>query len=212
MSPLTRRRSKPVLNRTLIIVLCLGTLSSCTTTDRTPKSNSLNQQTLVANSTPHSGISAKPTSKPTTGANTSNTPPTAHMILTDCTKVLSNQQVYDFNPNLGSTPNYSPNTELIQIVRDFGGIACGWSYQSSGELIEIAEVKLSSDAFNQRLVAAASGTRILNLNADVYFDSRTNSGTAQAFVNKTWIVVSSTSFAVAEDCTDIVRALLSNVD
>lgn len=125
-----------------------------------------------------------------------------------CTDVLSLQAVYDFNPNYGADPGYSPTAgsdAAEAVARD--GIACGWLNQTSGDTFEVA-VSIPSDDELERLRAAAraAGSEFEVDGADAWFAASGGVGIAWLRVDDHWVVIGGAQFGGPGDVAQLAQA------
>lgn len=108
--------------------------------------------------------------------------------------------MYDFNPNYGTAPSYSPTIDgLAETAASYNGLACGYSNQSSGELIELSVVvpndvlmttlKQQADADSQPVPTYGTPPAV-----DGFFNYAGGSGQAQVFTGTYWVTLSSPAF------------------
>lgn len=162
-----------------------------------------------ASSTPtRPGLSPSPTP---TGSPTPTTGPTSAPVTPislPCTSVLSLQAVYDYNPNYGENPAYSPaagSEAAAAIAR--GGFACGWINQTSGDSFELAvSIPVGDEDDALEAAAAAQGTPFELDDADAWFASAGGIGRAWIEVDDRWVVLSSSEFGNAADVAGLAQA------
>ncbi|TFC28830.1 iron ABC transporter ATP-binding protein [Cryobacterium sp. TMT1-3] len=146
-----------------------------------------------------SGASADPTEQPTSSP-TPTPEATGSPIAQTCGDLLTLQDVYDFNPNYGTAPDYSPSANgLAETAATYNGLTCGWSNQSSGELIEVSVVapndvlmttlKQQADADSQAVPTYGTPPTV-----DGFFTFAGGSGQAQVFTGSYWVTMSSPAF------------------
>jgi len=189
----------------LLAVCALGitTLSACTDSPK-PK--------------PTHSASATATSKPTVAPTPTPTPtdPPTPVTLT-CEQVVTPQQLYDFNPNYGTDPGYSPadNSLPAAVVAD-KGVACGFLNQTSNAVIEVAVAKPAASALTTRKNSAAASGQVVPTygvppTVEGYFGVTGGVGQAQIFSNGYWIILESKDFAEPGDAQPIAAAVLQNL-
>ncbi|MDJ0349484.1 iron ABC transporter ATP-binding protein [Cryobacterium sp. PH29-G1] len=187
----TRRRTSLVLAGGAIFALAL---TGCSAGDAPESSSS---------ATATSGASAEPTDDAAATSSPTPTPTpeaTGAPIAQTCDDLLTLQNVYDFNPNYGTAPKYSPTAgSLAETAETYNGLTCGWSNQTSGELIEVSVVA-PNDVLMTRLEQKADvdsqavptyGTPPA---VDGFFTYAGGSGQAQVFTGTYWITMSSPAF------------------
>ncbi|TFD65736.1 hypothetical protein [Cryobacterium ruanii] len=137
--------------------------------------------------------SASPSPTPTPEA-------TGSAITQTCGDLLTLQNVYDFNPNYGTAAGYSPSANgLAETAATYNGLTCGYSNQSSSELIELSLVapndvlmttlKQQADADSQAVPTYGTPPTV-----DGFFTYVGGSGQAQVFTGTYWVTLSSPAF------------------
>lgn len=159
---------------------------------------------------PTSSGTAAPTAEPTESA-----PPAVPFEIA-CDALLTLEQVYEFNPNFGSAPDFEPaNDDVVAIVEE-QGTACGWLNQTSGEIIEIGVSTPSADALLAHKNEAALGSNPVPTygtppEVEGYFSQAAGSGEAQVFAGPYRIVIASSVLFEPGDAGQLVTALLGNL-
>lgn len=135
----------------------------------------------------------------------------------ECDQVLTPDDIYAFNPNFGSAPDYQPeNDSLAETATRYEGIACGWLSQTSGEIIEVAIAQPNEVLMNQLTDAAiADSTPVPTYGTpparEGFFSNADGPGEAQIFTDRYWVTVSSTVFAEPGDPRDLVETVMSHL-
>lgn len=167
-------------------------LSGCASSDAPTPSDS---------ATATSGASAEPTESAEPSASPTPTPEaTGSPIAQSCGDLLTLQNIYDFNQNYGTAPDYSPTAgSLADTAATYNGLTCGYSNQSSGELIEVSVVapndvlmtmlKQQADADSQAVPTYGTPPTV-----DGFFTYAGGSGQAQVFTGTYWVTISSPAF------------------
>jgi hypothetical protein len=130
-----------------------------------------------------------------------------------CDELITAQQVYDYNSNVTLVEDYSPAAgSRAQRVIAYGGVACRWVNQSSGDKIDIAvamppEIELES----LEAEVAATSTATDAFGGDGYFRKDGRLGRSDAFVDGYWLVADSREFFEAGDAVPLVQAALTAV-
>jgi hypothetical protein len=189
----------------LVAAASVMLLSGCTA-DTPEPSGTAAPPSASASSDP----SAAPSGAPTEPAEE----PTPFAI--GCDELVTTQQMYDFNPNFGNDPNYSPSGPGVVAVAEEQGTACGWLNQTSGDVIEIGVAKLPPGALEQRKNDAALTSHPVPTygtppELDGYFTQSGNRGEAQVFRGPYWIVIDSEALFEPGDAQQLVSAVLANL-
>ena len=199
-----RRRPYALIVPAAVVLLALA---GCTPGTTGPTATNIPGETLTPRPTSTSTATVAPTSTAAPG-----TPVTV-----TCTQLLSPQDIYDFNPNFGVAPNYAPKAGTPQKAAvDDGGIACGWSNQTSGDLIELAVSHPSAEHLTElRTQAAASLSAVPTYGTppavDGFFAQKDDAGSLQVFTDTYALVGSSTAFFEPGDAAQLVQAALSHL-
>lgn len=133
-----------------------------------------------------------------------------------CDALLTPDQVYEFNPNFGTAPDYQPSARGVRDVVGAEGTACGWSNQTSGEVIEVGVATLPPAAFDLRVGEAAMSSNPVPTygtppDVEGFFLFSGGVGEAQAFTGEQWIVVASEVFLEPGDAQQLVAAVMANL-
>ncbi|TFD88391.1 iron ABC transporter ATP-binding protein [Cryobacterium serini] len=155
---------------------------------------------------------AEPSSSPTPTAEATGSP-----IAQLCGDLLTLQDVYDFNPNYGTAPNYSPTADgLAETATTYNGLTCGWSNQTSGELIEVSVVapndvlmttlKQQADADSQAVPTYGTPPAV-----DGFFTYAGGVGQAQVFTEQYWVTLSTSAFFEPGDAESLISTVLSHL-
>lgn len=125
----------------------------------------------------------------------------------DCLDLLSLETLYEYNPNVGTDPNIKPSV-LGERALANGGVACGWSNQSSGEPLTAAVARFDmTDLETVRVEAlAVPGSQELS-SASGVFRRDGNTGIVEAFSGDYWIVLESPVFLEPSDVQDILDSI-----
>jgi hypothetical protein len=175
---------------------------------------------------PASNATPKPTSTPTHAATTAPTEgatptPTPDVpdtpVTLDCDQLLTPDDVYAFNPNFGTAPDYKPEAgSKAGTAVKYDGVACGWLNQTSGEIIEVAVAQPNEAHLTDLKNQAVSGSKAVPTYGtppaiDGFFTSASGSGTAEAFSGKYWVVLNSVAFFEPGDAQELVAAVVSHL-
>jgi hypothetical protein len=133
-----------------------------------------------------------------------------------CDELVTNDQMYAFNPNFGADPGYAPKAAGITAVVDESGTACGWLNQTSGDVIEIGVATLPPGALEQHKNEAALGSNVVPTygtppDIEGYFRQVAGTGEAQVFRGAYWIVIDSVALFEPGDAQQLVTAVLGNL-
>ena len=185
----TRRRAVLALSAGAVFALALSGCASATA----PTPSGSAAATSGASAEPSASAAPTPTPTPTPEA-------TGSPIAQTCDELLTLQDVYDFNPNYGTAPGYAPAAGgLAETAASYSGLTCGWSNQTSGELIEASVVapndvlmttlKQQADADSQAVPTYGTPPTV-----DGFFTYTGGTGQAQVFTGTYWVTLSSPAF------------------
>lgn len=153
-----------------------------------------------------SAPSATPTPTETEPAATEDTP-----VEIECSTLVSDQVIYDFNPNFGAQPDFTPapgsDPETI-LGRE--GVACEWVNGTSGETMIVAVANLPTselDALKNDLIMTSNP--VPTYGVEGYFQVTAGVGEAVAFSGPYWIVGESTAFFEPGDASTIMEAAIA---
>ncbi|BDZ53643.1 hypothetical protein GCM10025870_07160 [Agromyces marinus] len=133
-----------------------------------------------------------------------------------CTEILTSDQVYAFNPNYGTAPDYAPTSATLRDAVAAEGTACGWSNQTSGEVIEVAVATLPEQAYERRVGDAALESNAVPTygtppEVEGFFRQSGGVGQAQVFTGGMWIVVESGALFEPGDAQGLIADVVANV-
>ena len=129
----------------------------------------------------------------------------------DCVELLPLAALYEYNPNIGTSPSIrlSPLTER---VLGYDGLACGWSNQSSGERITAAVAHFTATDLEAIRDSAEAGPGAQALpEVDGLFWRDAEGGTLEAFAGEYWIVIESSAFVEAADALPLFKAITESL-
>ncbi|MET0975787.1 MAG: iron ABC transporter ATP-binding protein [Leifsonia sp.] len=189
----------------LPIVISIGLLTGCTTGDGGGETTAT--PTRSAEPTATAEPSATPTPTKAVG-----TP-----ITIGCDELLTPDDIYAFNPNFGTTADYTPSSGTIvaEVAAD-NGLACGWTNQTSGEVIEVAVSQPAPDQLTaMKQAAAASMSAVPTYGTppavDGFFSQSGDIGTVEVFTATYALVARSSAFFEPGDAVKIIEPALSHL-
>jgi len=174
------------------------------------------------------GSSGKPAASPTptttkgggaaavtpTPTPTPTDPPTP--VTLTCDQIVTPDQLYAYNPNFGVAPDYVPKAgSLEKQAADWKGAACGWSNQTSNDLIEIAVAEPPASALEGLKNAAVTSSQPVPTygippEVEGYFKPGT-AGEVQIFRGSYWIIATSPAFFEPGDAAPLMQNVLANL-
>ncbi|MFC9917721.1 iron ABC transporter ATP-binding protein [Agromyces binzhouensis] len=133
-----------------------------------------------------------------------------------CDEILTPDQVYAFNPSYGTAPDYAPSAATIADVVAASGTACGWSNQTSGDVIEVGVATLPEHAYELQVGDAAMRSNPVPTygtppEVEGFFRQSGGVGQAQVFADGYWIVVESPALFEPGDAQGLVADVIANV-
>lgn len=196
------RPNTPLLRPAVALAAVLA-LAGCTTPGDAPDAT----QPPAASGTPAPAGTPAPTPEPT-----------EEPLPFDaaCSDLLTLEEMYAFNPNFGEAPGYAPESDAVTAVADAEGTACGWSNQTSGELIELGVATLPENAYAAQVGRAAVESNAVPTygtppEVEGFFNQSGGVGQAQVFADGYWIVLESPAFFEPGDAEQLVSAVRSNL-
>jgi hypothetical protein len=188
-------RSLPAL--VVVAVLALG-LTGCV-----PEGAPAPSRTTTATQQPTDTPEPAVTDAPATGFDS--TPVTI-----DCNTLVTPQVVYDYNPNYGNQPDYTPaaGTDVATIAAN-QGVACNWVNQTSGVTFEVAVAQLAAEDLASVRAGLPSGGSVSGVGDAAYFSASGGVGVAHVFSGPYWVVASSPAFYEFVEVQPILTAALT---
>ncbi|WP_160141119.1 iron ABC transporter ATP-binding protein [Cryobacterium shii] len=198
-----RLRAGLLLAAGTVALVALTGCSSDSAPAKTPGATATASATAAATSTP----SAAPTPTPT---------PSGTPVTLACDQVLTLDDVYEFNPNYGTAPDFKPGGALAKKAVEYDGLTCGLLNQTSGEMIEISVAQPNDVLLNQLKNTAASAGQIVPTYGtppavEGYFGTSGGKGEVQVFTETYWVTLSSPVFGEPGDAEKVVSAALANL-
>jgi hypothetical protein len=182
-------------------VLAIG-LSGCVPqSDAVPSGPSA---TRAPNATPSDAPQPAVTDAPTGGF-------TSTPVTIDCNALVSPQAVYDYNPNYGLQPDFTPQAGTdVATIADNQGAVCNFVNQTSGETFVIAVAQFADgDLEHVEQGIAAKSTPVSGLGESAYFTASGGVGVAEVFAGPYWIVATSPAFFDAAEPTPLLNSTLA---
>ena len=129
-----------------------------------------------------------------------------------CSDLITLEDMYAFNPNFGEAPGYAPESDAVVAVADAQGTACGWSNQTSGELIELGVATLPERAYAAQVGRAAVDSNAVPTygtppEVEGFFSQSGGTGQAQVFADGYWIVLESPALFEPGDAEQLVSSV-----
>lgn len=127
-----------------------------------------------------------------------------------CNDLVDLQTVYDFNPNYGNQPDFTPRAgSTAATIAASNGTVCNWVNQTSGETFIVAVAQPSPDELGALKAAASSGSAASGVGDVAYFSTSGSMGEAQVFSGPYWLVASSAAFYDFETAQPLLTAAVS---
>lgn len=128
-----------------------------------------------------------------------------------CPQLLDAQTVYDYNPNVGTDPNYRP-TDAAARALDAEGVACGLLHQTSGERYSFAVAHFTAASADRvQSEIAQESSAVDGLPGQAYFRTESGRGRIDVFVDEYWIVAESIAFFQARDAAGLIEGMIDAV-
>jgi hypothetical protein len=170
--------------------------------------------------TPEPTATAAPTTAPATSTaapEPTETAEPATPFAIACDALLTPDQLYAFNPNYSTAPDYEPGAAaVVTAVAEDAGTACGYLNQTSGEVIEVAVATPTTQAGETRRNDAALTSKPVPTygtppDVEGYFVQAGGTGEAQAFHGPYWVVITSADLFEPGDAQQLMSAVLANL-
>jgi len=155
------------------------------------------------------------------GGDTSATPtptptPPATPVTLACSSVITDTQLYAYNPNVSAISGFTPSADLVRQAAAQKGRTCGWVNQTSGEKIEFGVARPAAPVLTDLKDQAASiGTATPAYGnypkVEGYFARVGKTGRVEVFTGGYWIVGSSTVFFEPGDAAQLVQDIMQNL-
>ena len=180
-----------------VSLLALAALSGCAPTPSSSPSD-------TPSASPSDTANASPTPSPTSG-------PVSTPITIGCSTLITPDALYAFNPNFGLINSWTPKAgSAAATAKSERGIACRWSNQSSGDIIDISVAHLDSASIESlKNDAVEKSTMVPTYGDEAYFSVSGGVGTAIVFQGQYWLVATSVDFLEPGDPADLITAALS---
>ena len=128
----------------------------------------------------------------------------------DCNTLVTPQVVYDYNPNYGNQPDFTPASgSAVATIAANQGVACNWVNQTSGVTFQVAVAQLAADDLASVRAGLSSGTCVSGMGDAAYFSASGGVGVAHVFSGPYWIVASSPAFYEFVEVQPIVKGALA---
>jgi hypothetical protein len=134
-----------------------------------------------------------------------------------CDEALTQDDVYAFNPNYGTAPDFSPEAgSAAATAAEFDGFACGLMNQSSGTIISVGIAAPNEVLRNQQYDAAVAQSTPVPTYGDApavegFFTSINGVGQAQVFTDTYWVTMNSVDFFEPGDTQGLMAAVVSHL-
>ncbi len=130
-----------------------------------------------------------------------------------CDRLLTPQDVYDYNPNIGADPGYrvragSGPARAVEL----SGTACGWLNQTSTQTYSIGVARFDSANLQRvKSAAASAGGTTRGLGMEGYYRTEAGLGVVDAFTGPYWITAESSAFLEPADVAPLLEAIRRNL-
>ncbi|WP_150129245.1 hypothetical protein [Microcella alkaliphila] len=130
-----------------------------------------------------------------------------------CDRLLTPQDVYDYNPNIGADPGYrvragSGPARAVEL----SGTACGWLNQTSTQTYSIGVARFDSANLQRvKSAAASAGGTTRGLGMEGYYRTEAGLGVVEAFTGSYWITAESSAFLEPADVAPLLEAIRRNL-
>ncbi|MBG6059603.1 hypothetical protein RCH16_003019 [Cryobacterium sp. MP_M5] len=190
------------------LVLATGTLALAALTGCSPAAT----PSASGSSTPSASASASPSA---TATPTPTPTPAGAAVALTCDEVLTPNDVYEYNQNTGTAPDFTATSETAKTALSYQGLACGLLNQSSGETIEISVAQpnavLMTSLTDQAIASSNPVPTYGAAPVSGFFTTKAGIGEAQVFTAKYWVTLSSPGFVEPGDAEKLMSAALSHL-
>lgn len=172
----------------------------------------LSQEAEGPGKTPVPSVSPHSTEQPAPGA--TDIPQGGYQstpVTIECNSLVNPQAVYDYNPNYGLQPEFSPEagSDVATILAN-QGLGCSWVNQTSGERFVVAVAQLAdADLTGIQGGLAKTSTRASGFGDVAFFAASGGMGVAEVFQGGHWLVVASPAFYAITDAEPLIDAALA---
>lgn len=130
-----------------------------------------------------------------------------------CDELLTAQDVYDYNPNVGTDPGYRPRAGSgPEQTNELSGIACGWLNQTSGQTYSIGAARFDSAELPRvRAMVERSGGDSLGGGLDGSYRVESGVGIIDVFFGSYWVSAESSAFLSADDARPLLDSIERNL-
>lgn len=191
--------------------VALLALAGCST-ESGPAASQTASATAPAGTTNVPSESATPSATPSPLPSAVGTP-----VALSCDQVLTAEDLYAYNPNVGTAPGFSPEAgSNAATATEYDGVACGLMNQTSGSIISIGIAAPNQVLRNQLYDAAVSQSMPVPTYGDApaiegFFTSVTGVGEAQIFTDTYWVTLSSVEFFEPGDAQNLLATVVSHL-
>jgi hypothetical protein len=154
---------------------------------------------------------ARPTTTPAKHTATPTPTSSATKFVENCSTLLTQPQVYAYNPNYVADTAYAPKPGTVAAaIHAALGQNCGWINETSSVELEVGVAKPGAAALAAARTAASSGTAITASGEQGFFAVQNGVGSAQFFIGTLWLDVSSQDFISAQDANLVYPVVVQN--
>lgn len=200
--------------------MALLALAGCTPDAASPTVKPSGSPATSASPSASAGASDAPSDDVTDTPTPTPTPtpkPEGMAVSLDCDQVLTPDDMYAFNPNFGMAPDYKPaGGSAAETAAKYDGVACGWSNQTSGEVIAVSVAQPNDVLMTQLKDAAiAQSTPVPTYGTppslEGFFTNAGGQGEAQLFTGKYWVALNSSAFFEPGDAQSLAATVVSHL-
>jgi hypothetical protein len=138
--------------------------------------------------------------------------PTGTPVGQSCDDLISPDDIYALNPNLGLLDPYdpAPGSAGASAIA-YQGVACRWQNQTSGDNIDVSVADLDEASLTALKNAAFADSEMVPTYGDeAYFTAGANGvGTAIVFQGSFWVVAESPMFLEPGDAKPVIDSVLT---
>ncbi|HRN28935.1 MAG TPA: hypothetical protein PK890_04455 [Terrimesophilobacter sp.] len=120
--------------------------------------------------------------------------------------------MYDFSPSFVLVSAFSPEAgSLAAVAAGFDGTVCRWLHETSQVSIDVSVAQPDAASLEVLRSTASSGTLIMDVGDEAFFDVVDGVGATQVFSGSFWLTVASAYFTSPTDGAELVDVIVGSV-
>ena len=136
----------------------------------------------------------------------------------DCSTLISNEDLYDYNPSYSLDLSYSPQSgSLAKLATDYKGISCTYLNLSSGDSFTVSLAKFQHETFdnfkeNREKDTSQISSEDIPIPLIGYFMAGINGGTLEILGNDYWLTVTAPWALTPEDLLKPLKNVITKLN